>query len=604
MNTTKCIRIFLGSSITELKDERGEITAHITNDITNLFGLGNIAIQFVVCEDLHRGHTGDKTDQDKIDNLLHDCDVSVFLIREKAGDKTIHEFDVARELQKEKPEHEIYVYFLRTLDEQKDTSVEAFQNRLREEELYWNDCDGLGDVKYDLLNGLLKRLGYKGSSEKTESIAQTAEARFEQFEKNEEQYKQKQAPLKEEIHKDIEDLLAQIEEIRSNEGTLITARIAQTLDIYRKADRWAAATAYDKEKYSSLLFNYANFLHDYGLYKDSEAVYLRRFPLVEELHGTESEEAATSYNNIGELYRKQGDYGKALENNQKALEIWDKVLGTKHPNTASSYDNIGLVYHAQGDYSKAFEYHQKALEIREKVLGTEHTDTAQSYNNIGGVYMEQGNYGKALEYHQKALEIWEKVFGTEHPYTASSYNNIGAVYKEQGDYGKALKYYQKALDIREKVLGTEHPDTAALYNNIGLVYMEQGDYGKALEYHQKALAIVEKNLGPEHPHTASSYNNIGLVYTEQGDYGKALKYYQKALAIVEKNLGPEHPNTASSYNNIGAVYMEQGDYDKALDYLKAAYQILLKVLGSEHPYTKSTLEGINIVEMIKSLGGL
>ena len=104
MQQTQTIKIFLGSSITELKNAREEITAHITNDITNLFGLGNIAIQFVVCEDTHSDYMGGMTDQDKIDNLLRSCDVSVFLIKEKAGDQTVHEYDVAKELQKEKQE--------------------------------------------------------------------------------------------------------------------------------------------------------------------------------------------------------------------------------------------------------------------------------------------------------------------------------------------------------------------------------------------------------------------------------------------------------------------------------------------------------------------
>ena len=89
----------------------------------------------------------------------------------------------------------------------------------------------------------------------------------------------------------------------------------------------------------------------------------------------------------------------------KAIERKEKVLGTEHPSTATSYNNIGEVYREQGNYGKALEYHLKALATREKVLGTEHSDTAQSYNNIGLVYYEQGDYSKALEYHQKALAI-------------------------------------------------------------------------------------------------------------------------------------------------------------------------------------------------------
>ena len=508
MSNNRIIRIFLGSSITELKNEREGITAHITNDITNLFGLGNIAIQFEVCEDIHRGNIG-KADQDKIDNLLRSCDVSVFLIKENAGDKTIHEFDVARELQNDNPLHEIYVYFLKTQDEKKSKNVKAFQKRLKKEDFYWIECDGLGDVKYDLLNGLLKCLGYRGSSEKTESIAQTAEARFEQYEKNEEQHNQLQAPLRKELHKDIENLLAQIVEIWSDKDAfLITARIARTLDIFHKADHWAEATAYDKEKYSHLLFGYADFLYKNGLYYDANEIYLRQIPLAEELYGKEHKNTAVSYNNIGEVYNEQGDYDKALEYHQKALLIREKVLGTEYPETATSYNNIGVVYRKQGKYDKAWECHRKAMDIREKVLGIEHPDTAISYNSMGVVYDEIGNYEKALEYYFKAIKIVEKRLGTEHPNTASSYNNIGSVYHKQGNYNEALKYFRKALEIDEKVLGKEHPKTATDYNHLGVVCYYQGNYQKALEYFEKAYSIRMKVLGPQHHETKNTLIGI------------------------------------------------------------------------------------------------
>ena len=245
-----------------------------------------------------------------------------------------------------------------------------------------------------------------------------------------------------------------------------------------------------------------------------------------------------------------GDYPKAMEWYQRALDICEKVLGKKHPYTATSYNNIASVYSHQGDYPKALEWFQKTLDIRETVLGKKHPDTATSYNNIAGVYSRQGDYPKALEWFQKALDIREKVLGKEHPSKATSYNNVAGVYSRQGDYPKALKWYQRALNISEKVLGKGHPDTAKIFNNIAGVYDSQGDYSKALEWLQKALDIREKVLGKEHPDTANSYNNIAVAYDSQGDYPKALEWYQRALDICEKVLGKEHPNTLIIKSNI------------------------------------------------------
>ena len=352
----------------------------------------------------------------------------------------------------------------------------------------------------------------------------------------------------------IEELLLKTSTLMADASIGISDRIGRVHSIYSQADGMAQEIFYDKEKYAGLLSDYAKFLYNYGLYKDSEAIYLRQIPLVEQLYGTESVKAGTSYN------------------------------------------NIGLVYCTKGNYEKALEFYFKALAISEKALGTEHSYTAITYNNIAGVYSAHGDYGKALEYYFKALAIDEKILGTEHPSTATSYNNIGLVYSGQGDYGKALEYFFKALAIWERVLDTEHPATATSYNNIAGAYRSQGDYGKALEYYKKALAIREKVLGTEHPDTAQSYNNIGAVYNDQSNFDKALRYYFKALAIDEKIFGKGHPHTATDYNNIGSLFFEQGDYPKALVYLNKAYQIFLKVLGPEHPNTKITLEWIELVK--------
>ena len=229
------------------------------------------------------------------------------------------------------------------------------------------------------------------------------------------------------------------------------------------------------------------------------------------LDDKEGEEAGSVYDNIGYVYKNNGNLDKALEYYEKAIAISENILGKEHPSTALSYNNIGLVYHSKGDYDKALEYYEKAKDIREKVLGKEHPYTASSYNNIGGVYDSKGDLDKALEYYEKALAIKEKVLGKEHPDTAGSYNNIGGVYDSKGDPDMALDYYEKAKDIREKVLGKEHPDTAYSYHNIGTVYFENKDYKTALDYFTKALKIFFEKLGENHPNTQSTFEWILLT---------------------------------------------------------------------------------------------
>ena len=581
MSEVRIVKVFLASSITELKDER-LVLSTLGEDITNLFNHDDIVVRFIKCENIHEGNVGGD-DQDIIDEKIRECDISAFICKSKVGEKTFHEYEVARALQNER-KHEIFVYFLPVSEEEKQESLKSFQERLKHDRLYWKECLSTGDLIHKLSMGILRFLGITLDDKvrEAEAEAKSGDELYKQFMDGQTLQVQREQKL----HQAIDDLRKQIPTILSDDSQPISARIVSGLGLYEKAERWAAASSYDKEKYAHLLSDYAGFLHEYGMYKESERIYLLHMPLMEELYGTEHEITATSYNNIGLVYKAQGNYPKALEYYLKAMKIDEKVLGTTHPDTAINYNNIGLVYDAQGDYPKALKYHEKALEIRETVLGPEHPLTAASYNNIGSVYDKQGDYPKALEYYRKAMEIDEKVLGTTHPDTAINYNNIGLVYDAQGDYPKALKYHEKALEIRETVLGPEHPLTAASYNNIGSVYDKQGDYPKALEYYRKAMEIDEKVLGTTHPDTAINYNNIGLVYDDQGDYPKALEYYGKALEIKERVLGSEHPSTATSYNNIGGVYYAQGKYPEALEYFKKALELFKSKLGEDHPNTR------------------
>ena len=57
---------------------------------------------------------------------------------------------------------------------------------------------------------------------------------------------------------------------------------------------------------------------------------------------------------------------------------------------ATSYNNLGLVYKAMGELEQAKDYHQRALEIKINVLGPNHIKVATSYNDLGLVYQALG----------------------------------------------------------------------------------------------------------------------------------------------------------------------------------------------------------------------
>ncbi len=107
-------------------------------------------------------------------------------------------------------------------------------------------------------------------------------------------------------------------------------------------------------------------------------------------------------------------YDKALEYFDRALRNAQRQYGEEHPDVAKSYNNIGEVYDKQGDYAKAMENYCTAYQIRHSILGADHPKTQDVANNI------EKTYGKLKENptedSEKAIRLyeqWKEQYGGE-----------------------------------------------------------------------------------------------------------------------------------------------------------------------------------------------
>jgi tetratricopeptide (TPR) repeat protein len=109
--------------------------------------------------------------------------------------------------------------------------------------------------------------------------------------------------------------------------------------------------------------------------------------------------------------------------------MWLRIYNRKdHTLVATSYDNIGSVYRSLGDCEKALEYHKQGLDMRQRLFvrsGGKDFNTSSiaiSYDNVGTVYDSLGDYRQAFEYYKKGRNMWLKIFGdSDHIDVATSY---------------------------------------------------------------------------------------------------------------------------------------------------------------------------------------
>ena len=169
---------------------------------------------------------------------------------------------------------------------------------------------------------------------------------------------------------------------------------------------------------------------------------------------------------------------------------------------ATAYDNIALDYLALKKYSAALENQFKALEIFENELESEQSDIAICYDNIGLTLQEQGELFLALEYYTKAFKIFEKVLGPKHPETFVCLNRVRHVYIiltaihfQQNDYLNALKYSKIALGLSGRTMGQDYSETNTIRGNVNMIIdilINQEHFHNVIVFHDEQDGLLRK----------------------------------------------------------------------------------------------------------------
>jgi len=172
---------------------------------------------------------------------------------------------------------------------------------------------------------------------------------------------------------------------------------------------------------------------------------------------------ARAYNNLGVVFKKQGEFDKAIKQFEKSLKANRRYT--------DSYFNLGDVQYRLGNYENAVAYLKIALAGK-----PDQQLQLDILNKLGRTYSAMGQTDKAIETFEEAVKLF--------PSSVVLLNNLGVQYMKNDQIDSAIEVFEKAIKRREQ---------AYLFNNLASAYAKNGDEEKSRLMSQKALELGNNN---------------------------------------------------------------------------------------------------------------
>lgn len=205
-------------------------------------------------------------------------------------------------------------------------------------------------------------------------------------------------------------------------------------------------------------------------------------------------EAVKLHTQTTQLYKEQ-KFEEALAHAKKVVVIREKLLPPNDVLLATSYTNLGYVFRSLGKYYDAERALKKALSIEESRAGKDHVAQTDLLISIGWLMHAQNNPMDAEPFFKRAVAISEKSYGAEHRVVAEQLYHLAKFYEKISKPGKAVPVFDRMIAIRVKVFGKVSNETkeAVEYNACAL---QQDKKVPEAEIYWKRSTNIEKALHP------------------------------------------------------------------------------------------------------------
>lgn len=294
--------------------------------------------------------------------------------------------------------------------------------------------------------------------------------------------------------------------------------------------------------------------------------------------GDRGREASLHYR-LGLVAEEQGDWPKALEEYDRALEFLtgpdqldQKLQVMRHQVVA--LDQVGGLARQEQNVYRAEAYYRDGVVVARSL--SDSNREGELLIKLGEIAESKGQWRQALDYDRQAMTAFEQADNTEryssiNARQATVLERLGDAERDQQRWEPARSAYRESLSISHE-LGDRAGEGELLYK-LGTLAEAQGQFTEALEYYRQALPAFQE-LALRERETDTLSHQL-LVMTELGDSARAARNTNQAItsyhqALIWAQRLADKPAEAQLLRKLGQVSAEQEQWLQAVGYYSEA----------------------------------
>lgn len=243
--------------------------------------------------------------------------------------------------------------------------------------------------------------------------------------------------------------------------------------------------------YVFLRVNLAEILQDQGCYDEAEKVLEEAIAVQTGVFGKFNEQTVSLLHQLGKLYEEANKHDLALFLYLQALDI-SKQLNPNGRSMVDSLNNLGTLYRIQGDFQKSESSILQAHAILQSTFETNPESIAPVLNNLMVCYMDQRQFDKAETIYKRITDLQN----AEH-YQDFAQSNLAKLYHFKGEHDLAEKNMIHLLQRHEQQ-GKPELQIADVCIDLGTIYFWHHKFDQAKVYLERAKNTYLQLLDQTH----------------------------------------------------------------------------------------------------------